>query len=236
MNVRTLIAVIALLVFAAGLLWFFSARNNPKAEAMYAYSCANGVSFSISPAADASWVAIFPDENAGFAEQTLAYVDNLGGKRYSGSDIGLAGKGDNIELVLNSASTSCTQTADAGEKWNWDTVQVGDIPQNIALLTTHSLAGLWRSTNDPKFTRAFKADGTFIDAYDGAETTHGLWFAFTDENAPAVPFPLKEHAVYLQLADSSGEVYYFQIISMALTNLSMIYMDRGGVLTFTLVQ
>ncbi|PIR82315.1 hypothetical protein COU20_03060 [Candidatus Kaiserbacteria bacterium CG10_big_fil_rev_8_21_14_0_10_59_10] len=100
------------------------------------------------------------------------------------------------------------------------------------------LVGEWRSTQDPNFTRAFRADGTVVDRYEGepAASASGTWTVFTEATAPAgVAIPLNAAGVYL-LMNVEGDVLHFQVANVTATELELVYLDRGGVLVFTRVQ
>lgn len=223
----------------AGVAYWYLVDRSPSAEmGEYAYTCANGESFTMTPAEDLSWVAITPGENASFGSQTLSYESNIDGMKYFGFEMALVGAGEEIELRIGSATTTCNPVPNAeNAPWNWgDRGEGAGAEQNTALIVSQSVIGSWKSNEDASFTRSFNADGTFSDSHNGSSVASGLWFAFSAKNAPAVPFELEDNAAYLQLADSDGGVLYFKVIELTPATLSMIYMDRGGVLTFTRAQ
>lgn len=236
MKLKLLIVLVVIIGGVAA--WYSLGGSSSEEMGEYAYSCADGSTFTMTPASDLSWVAVTPGEGADFSAQTLSYEDNVAGMKYFGAQMALLGVGETIELRTGSATTTCNPVAsDTMAPWNWGDAGEGDgAEQNLGLIATQSMIGKWRSTDDAQFVREFKADGTFIDWYGSKQTAKGLWFAFTNENAPAVAFDMKDNTAYVQLADSDGGVLYFQIIGMSPTALSMIYMDRGGVLNFTLTQ
>lgn len=97
------------------------------------------------------------------------------------------------------------------------------------------IVGVWRSTEDAKFTREFKNDGMVIDAYEGSmPNSDARWTIFTKQ----IPIngysePLEDGAIYLAIAAPKSDVLYFKIIKVDAHNLELVYLDRGGTLTFT---
>lgn len=109
--------------------------------------------------------------------------------------------------------------------------------QDTEPLQSDSLAGTWRSVDDPKFVRNIYENGGYLDTYEGepGASTTGPWVTFTEENAPSdFPYTLEAGAVYLRLDDSAGPLY-FKITKLTDTELELIYLDRGGALRFTRV-
>ncbi len=106
-----------------------------------------------------------------------------------------------------------------------------------------AMNGTWKSNDDAKFTRTFKADGTVTDAYQGDASA-------TESGTYAVVDPLKESAgafgsvsaasltgmTVLKLTFPKSGVMYFGVNSMTETSLKLTYIGRGNVLTFTKVQ
>jgi len=95
------------------------------------------------------------------------------------------------------------------------------------------IVGEWQSTDDEKSVRIFKADGTISEVYDGEELSGGTWSIFTEvgtEPVPAIP-----GATYLKIVDGD-EAYYFSVAEVSAQSLALIYLDRGGVLTYTRVS
>ncbi|HET8580892.1 MAG TPA: hypothetical protein VFL98_00275 [Candidatus Paceibacterota bacterium] len=101
--------------------------------------------------------------------------------------------------------------------------------------TAPTLAGEWRSTDDPKFMRTIREDGTFTDAYQGepSATANGQWRIFDASQVRAdFPYPLDAGASYLEFDDASGTTLYFKIVSLATSSLALMYLDRGNMLLF----
>ncbi len=112
-------------------------------------------------------------------------------------------------------------------------------PQGILLPLDTTLAGTWRSTEDSKFTREFRADGTVTDLYNNASPGVSTWNVFSATNLPekAVSFPLEPGATYLQMVDvKTGNVLDFKVVALTANELQLIYMERGNTLDFMRVR
>lgn len=106
-----------------------------------------------------------------------------------------------------------------------------------AATTMGNIIGLWRSNDDPQFTREIRNDGTIIDRYEGVEDSEGVWMVFTKEIPDtAYDGPIEDGAVYLSLAFSESERLHFKIVTADGGSLDLIYLDRGGALSFHRVQ
>lgn len=105
--------------------------------------------------------------------------------------------------------------------------------------TSQALVGMWRSKDDSKFTREFRADGTITDRYEGEEsaTSSGTFMVFTSTmtKPEGVMFDLDADVAYIR-AIMDGEGYNFRVSSVSANELELIYMDRGGMLRFERVQ
>ena len=99
--------------------------------------------------------------------------------------------------------------------------------------------GKWKSTDDAKFTREFREDGTVTDMYEGdtSATANGTWSQVIDVAVEPVQLPAVGGATLLKLI-LGGEAYYFAISTdttadkLVLINLG----GRGNILSFTRVQ
>lgn len=101
-------------------------------------------------------------------------------------------------------------------------------------LPADSIVGVWRSTDDANFVRTVYENGGYMDTYDGDPdaATVGPWVTFTKESAPeGFAYPLEDGTIYLQL-DTGDEALYFKIVEVTETQLSLIYLDRGGAVYF----
>ncbi len=103
-----------------------------------------------------------------------------------------------------------------------------------AASTMANVIGLWRSNNDSKFTREIRNDGVVADRYEGQADSDGLWMVFT-KDIPDTSFTgsLEDGAVYLSVAMGEDEKYYFKVSKADGQSLELVYLDRGGVLSFT---
>lgn len=111
--------------------------------------------------------------------------------------------------------------------------------QDTSLIVSESIVGKWQSTQDPKSVREFKSDGTMVDIYDGKVVSTNLWVAFTKANAPKmVAFPIEEGAVYIQATEkgTAQDTLDFKVVKLTPEELELIYMTRGGVLTYKSIK
>lgn len=97
-----------------------------------------------------------------------------------------------------------------------------------------ALVGTWRSKQDAKFTREFRADGTIVDRYEGMEsaTLEGSW---SMANPAAVDLQGMEYDADAQLVmvNDPLESYLFKVNSVTATDLSLTYVGgAGGTLEF----
>lgn len=99
--------------------------------------------------------------------------------------------------------------------------------------------GKWQSSDDSKFTREFREDGTVTDTYEGdaSATVTGTWSQVIDVAAEPFQFPAVGGATFLKLV-LDGETFYFSVSAdttadkLVLVNLS----GRGNILSFTRVK
>ncbi len=131
-------------------------------------------------------------------------------------------------------SRTAEPTAETATTTSQQTVQDPKVAE-----TSSAVAGEWKSTDDAKYTRTFRADGTVTDTYEGdaSATTNGTWTVFTSatELPVGVSFPLDTGTSYIQVA-MNGEVFNYRVSSVTASELELIYMDRGGVLRFSKVN
>lgn len=104
------------------------------------------------------------------------------------------------------------------------------------------MVGTWRSKDDAKFSREFKADGTVVDRYEGdASATQIGTYTAVDTAAEAVPgVPAANLAgamVIKVLWQNDPQPMYFSISSITEVELSMINLSgRGNILSFERVM
>lgn len=102
------------------------------------------------------------------------------------------------------------------------------------------MTGTWKSTEDAKFTRTFKADGTVTDAYEGeASATETASYTVVDptkETGLTVPAANLSGLTVIRIDFASGPMY-FSINKLTETDLQMTNLSgRGNILMFTKVQ
>ena len=98
-----------------------------------------------------------------------------------------------------------------------------------------AIVGTWQSLDDPKFTREFAADGKAVDRYEGDEsaTTRGHWTMFLGSSPPAgtAGRAFQHDVVYLRL-DENGDVLLFALAGLSRSDMKMVYLERGNLLSF----
>jgi len=121
--------------------------------------------------------------------------------------------------------------------------QTGTISQNNQGGQDSTMTGTWRSTDDPKFTRTFEADGTVTDAYQGetSATETGTYTVVDPLAEPSgvfgnTPVASLAGSTILKLTFPKSGVLYFAVKSQTESSLQLMYIDRGNILSFTKVQ
>lgn len=217
-------------------------RNTSTAEAgSYAYSCANGSEFSIEPSTDVSSLMLTPGAGASFQATTLSKVESNAGQRFEGEGIVFVGAGEEVQLTVMGGETLICNPVPSADMapWNWgDAGEGSGVKQDASLIVTESIRGKWQSVDDPKFVREFKEGDVVIDWYENKKVSNGMYVAFTKINAPEVPFPLEESAVYLQLTvtGSQADTLNFKLVKLTPDELELIYLERGGTLRFKAIE
>lgn len=234
---KTLIALVILIILAAGGLYFYQ-DSAPVAEAgEYAYQCENGSQFSMTPSENMAEITLFAGSQGMFTGSIT--VHKMGdGNHYEAGNVVFSGAGEEVMLAVGSESSVCNPVLNSEmAPWNWgDADEGGGAQQDVSLIVSESIVGKWQSVTDP-FVREFKTGGIVTDTYDGGEMTQGTWTLFTKEKPLTVPFPLDANVVYIRLAMSgmTGDLH-FKINKVTPEELELTYMDRGGVLRFTAVK
>lgn len=131
---------------------------------------------------------------------------------------------------------TASQTEDAmvqgGDTMEQDIGEGRDI--DIAAAVRANIVGGWQSNEDGNFIRSIRGDGIVEDLYDGQEPTLGAWTVFTSKDAPEnFTYPLEVDTPYLRIVDDTGLVLDFKVTKLTPETLELIYLDRGGALTFT---
>ena len=115
--------------------------------------------------------------------------------------------------------------------------------QEVGAQERGSVVGVWRSSDDAKFTREFGADGTIVDRYEGDDsaTAVGTWMVVDPAQEPqeALGAPAENLAgmTVLKLTFSDGVILYAAVNALTETELRLINVSgRGNILSFTKVQ
>lgn len=244
---------LVLLVVAVGAGWFvyqnrdsvqsmFKGQTESAADS-YGYVCSDGSEFGMVPSNDAESLTLTPGVSATFAAATIHKTPSASGAVYEGEGLIFAGVGETVTLTVGTAPAVTCNPKPSTEMapWNWgDPAEgAGSIQPNAALVVSESIMGTWQSVDDSKYSRAFKEGGVVEDWYEGKKVSSGMWVAFLKGiDAPEVPFPLEDGVVYLQLTMSGtqADTLNFKVNKLTPEALELTYLDRGGVLRYTLVR
>jgi hypothetical protein len=108
-------------------------------------------------------------------------------------------------------------------------------PPDLALVRS-TMVGTWQSVDDPKFTREFSPDGSAAERYEGdaSATTPGRWSLFLGSAPPRglAGRTLQPRAIYLEL-DQNGDKLLFGLAGLTRSDLKMVYLERGNLVSFT---
>jgi hypothetical protein len=236
--------LLAVIILIGGYIWYINSDMQMQmSETMgtYEYVCEGGMEFTMSPSADISAITLAPGANATFAATTLGKTGSETGAVYEGSSMVFVGAGEDVSLSIGEQKYTCNPKPNTDmAPWNWgDSGEGGGSSQpDAALVVGESIVGKWQSTQDPKSVREFKEGDKVVEWYDNETVSQGLFVAFTKKNAPEVPYPLEDNAVYLQLTEtgSQADTMYFKVVKLTPEELELVYMDRGGTLTYKLVK
>lgn len=111
-----------------------------------------------------------------------------------------------------------------------------DQSPDLARVVSESIVGRWQSNEDAKFIREFKVGGTAADYYDGKVASADTWKAFTKEKPVDTFVPLEDNTPYLQMVTEENRSLIFKVAKLTPESLELVYMDRGGMLTFTRIK
>ncbi|MCF7865298.1 MAG: hypothetical protein K9M11_02225 [Candidatus Pacebacteria bacterium] len=202
------------------------------------------------------FIAEFPDDSKvniivnGNIARTLPRVNGLG-QRFEDAYYVYVFAGEEVSVTskANKKTTTCSQPVDANNApMNFGDAGEGGagfatnggsfVKPDVSLLVSESLVGKWQSIQDTKFVREFTKTGGVSDYYDGKLVTSGNWNVFTSEKPLKVSFPLEKDAIYVQLTDSTDKesVLDFKVTKITPESLELIYMERGGVNSFTRIK
>lgn len=246
MNTRILWGIVIIIIFISGGYWYTTQKDSVMDSAgmgTYAYMCDNGSEFSMAPASDMSEVTLTAGSQGMFTgTMRLAKMgDAAHYETVEGQLIVLSGAGEEVQLTVGEETTTCNPVPNSDmAPWNWGDAGegAGSIQPDVSVVVSESIQGRWQSTQDPKSVRVFNDDYTVEDIYDGETVSTGLWVAFTKMNAPEIAFPLEDSAVYLQITEEGTvlDTLTFKVTRITPDELELIYMGRGGALTYTRVQ
>jgi hypothetical protein len=244
---KIIFGIILAVAVVGGAAYWYMGSTAPMAQiaidefGSYPYMCDNGVEFTMAPSSDMSTIALRPGANAQFAEATLAQQYSAGA-RYEGAGMIFTGAGEEVTLTTNDGTvlTCMPKPSQEMAPFNWGDQGegAGSTQPDAALVAGENMQGKWQSVDDAKFVREFKANDAVADWYDNEIQSEGMWVAFTKENAPEVPFPLKEDTVYVQMTitGSQADTLNFELVKVTPEELEMVYLDRGGMLRFKRIQ
>ena len=246
MKTSWLWALVVLIILGIGAWWYNNSQKGESAMGEYAYTCANGSGFSMTPSEDVSSVMISAGSQGMFTGTgTLQKAEGVGA-RFEGtvasSPVTFVGAGEEVQLTVGGESTVCNPVPSTEmAPWNWgDAGEGGGEQPDVALVVSESIVGKWQSTDDAKFVREFQSGSKYSDWYDGKVTSSGMWVAFVKgPNAPKqFAFPMQENKVYLQMTETGTQeiTLNFSLEQLTPDELVLIFLDRGGALKFKSVQ
>ena len=115
-----------------------------------------------------------------------------------------------------------------------DTVHPAPTPDLVAI--HGALVGTWQSVEDPRLTREFAPDGRAAERYEGdvSATAMGHWSIFPGTAPPKslAGRNFQPKAVNLEL-DQNGDQLLFGLAGLSSSELKMVYLERGNLLSFT---
>lgn len=244
MNKISVFAIAIIIILIGAWYWYgaSSASDSMTAAGSYTYICEDGSAFSMTPSADASELTL--EAGSGSAFTGSVRLSKMGDAAHfettEGELIVLSGAGEVVEITVAGKTVDCAPVPNAEmAPWNWgDAGEGGGMQQDVALIVTESIQGTWQSTEDSKSARVFGENNTVQDVYDGEVVWEGLYVAFTKENAPEISFPLEDGVVYIELTKNGTpeDTLTFKLTKLTPDALELIYMDRGGALTYKRVQ
>lgn len=175
----------------------------------------------------------------GSVVRTLPRVNGLG-QRFEDASYTyvFAGEEASVTNKTTKKNTTCEQPKDPNNApMNFgDTGEgAGTTQPDVSLVVKENIVGVWKSTQDTKFTREFTNSGAVIDYYDNKSVTTGTWQVFTEAKPLAVSFPLEKTAIYVQMKTSEDPngTLNFKLMKLTPETLELVYMERGNTNTFT---
>lgn len=207
----------------------------------YPYTCANGSQFTMKPAAGE---VTLEAGSQGMFTGTVRLAKMGDANHFEtteGQLIVFSGAGEEVQITVGEETTVCNPVPNSDmAPWNWgDAGEGGGVKQDTALIVTESIQGKWQSTQDAKSVREFKEGNVVVDSYDGKVVSTGLYVAFTKENAPKmVAYPLEDGVVYIQITEkgTQEDTLDFKLVKLTPEELELVYLTRGGTLTYKAVK
>jgi hypothetical protein len=251
MNKIILWAIILVLIIGGGY-WYMQNSADTPADSMaktstmgaYPYTCANGSQFTMTPSEDVSEVTLAAGSQGMFTGTIrLARMGDANHfETTEGQLVVFSGAGEEVQITVGSETTVCNPVPNPDSApWNWGDAGegAGSMQPDASLVVTESIQGLWQSTQDIKSAREFKEGGVINDLYEGKVVSTGLWVAFTKENAPKmVSYTIEPDMVYIQITEkgTQADTLDFKLVKLTPDELELVYLTRGGALTYKRVQ
>ena len=151
----------------------------------------------------------------------------------------------------SSPTTTLVSTTTPGAEFDPQQVQVqaeASTPPQVTIPLTQttapvatSLAGIWRSTEDPNYSITVTASGAWTDTYKYASSTDGVsetgnYELFTSENPdPSFHSQVVPGVTYIKLVEGPN-TFYYSVLGVTKDSLQISYLDRGNTLSFSRVQ
>jgi membrane-bound inhibitor of C-type lysozyme len=236
---KLVLAFLSLVILAAGGWFFYSSNQTAKAPVFVAVSfvCADNSHF----------VAEFPTEQMitvnivvdGTQVRSLPKATGAG-QRFEDSAYTyvFAGEEATVTHKATNVSTTCSQPQDeSNAPFNFGDAGegAGSIQPDTALVVSEGIVGKWQSTEDAKFVREFKVGNIVVDSHDNKALATSTFAVFTKATAPTSTIPFEESAVYVQIKEGA-EFFTFKVAKLTPEELELIYMERGGTLTYKAIQ
>ena len=171
--------------------------------------------------------------NVGDSEVPYRFTDNLMVYTFVGEEA-------IVTDVASEESFVCRQPSDSNNApYNFgDTGENGGQEADRSAIGDENILGVWRSLDDRRFNREFRADGSFVDIYEGDNDTLGIWRIYNgNELGEDLDFEPDNDAIYLMLTDDITPelVMHFRINKLTPEEMELTYMERGNILRFTYV-
>ncbi|HEY1037002.1 MAG TPA: hypothetical protein VGE62_00305 [Candidatus Paceibacterota bacterium] len=164
------------------------------------------------------------------------------GMRYENASVSyvFAGEEAHVTNKASGSETTCSQPFDPNNApYNFgDAAEGAGADQDLSGIVKVSIVGAWKSIDDSKSVREFKADGKVADIYDGKTVASDFWDVFMKGSAPKVSFPVEEGVVYVRLTGTGpdAEALTFKVVKVTPEELEIVYMERGNVLRYERVK